>query len=366
MTLKRTPFYEIHKAAGGKLVPFAGYEMPVQFSGILDEHRTVRESAGIFDVSHMGEVRILGARALEVVQRLVSNDVSLLVDGQAQYNTMCNERGTIVDDLIVYRFAADEFFLCINAACKEKDFQWMVDHNPLPEEVSITDESEQWAQLALQGRNAAAILQKLTPVDLAGVKFYHFATGPVAGVDGCILARTGYTGEDGFEVFIPPADAAKVWAAIVEAGADAGLKPIGLGARDTLRLEAKYCLYGNDITDETTPLEAGLGWVTALDKAPPFIGQDVLVAQKEAGIPRRLVALVVKDQIARQHHAILANGQKVGEITSGTRSPSLDQNIALGYVPREFARPGTRLQVEVRGRLAEAEVVKPPFYRRPY
>lgn len=366
MTLKRTPFYEFHKAAGARLIDFGGWEMPVQFSGILDEHRTVREAVGLFDVSHMGEVRFRGPRALEAVYHLVTNDVSTLVDGQAQYTAMCDENGGIVDDLIVYRVSSDNVLICVNAACKDKDFRWMVEHNPLPEEVSVTDESDLWAQLAIQGRHAQALLQKITPLDCGAIKNYHFAPGTVAGVEGCIVARTGYTGEDGFEVFIPPAGAAAVYTGIMEAGAEFGIKPIGLGARDTLRLEAKYCLYGNDITTETTPLEAGLGWVTALEKSPPFIGQVALQVQKAAGIPRRLVSLVVKGQIARPHSPILSGGQKVGEVTSGSRSPSLDVNIALGYVPRELAKPGTRLQVDVRGRIAETEVVKPPFYRRPY
>ena len=366
MTLKRTPFYEIHRAAGARLIDFGGWEMPVQFSGILDEHRTVRERVGLFDVSHMGEVRFVGPRALEAVQRLVTNDVFQIVDGQAQYTTMCNESGGIVDDLIVYRVSAENVLICVNAAYKEKDYQWMVDHNPFPGEVDVVDESDDWAQIAIQGRHAEAVLQVLTTVDCKGIAFYHFAAGTVAGVEGCIIARTGYTGEDGFEVFIPAAKSPGVWTALMEAGAPFRIQPIGLGARDTLRLEARYCLYGNDITSETTPLEAGLGWVTALEKSQPFIGQEPLRAQKAAGVQRRLVALIVTGQIARPHCSILSGGVKVGEVTSGSRSPSLDVNIALGYVPRALAKPGTRLQIDVRGRIAEAEVVKPPFYRRPY
>jgi aminomethyltransferase len=366
MTLKRTPFHPFHVEAGAKLIDFGGWEMPVQYAGILEEHRKVRESVGLFDVSHMGEVWVRGPQALLAVQGLVTNDVGTLVDGQAMYTAMCNERGGIVDDLIVYRVAEEVFLICVNAANREKDFNWIHAHNPCPEGAVVTDESDAWAQVALQGRNAAATLQKLTSVDLSGIKFYHFGQGTVAGVEGCIIARTGYTGEDGFEVFLPPTGAEAIWRGILQAGQEFGVQPIGLGARDTLRLEAKYCLYGNDITDDTTPLEAGLGWVTKLDKPVPFIGQQPLLAQRDAGVPRRLVCIVVQDRIARPHCAILEAGEKVGEITSGTRAPTLELNIALGYVPTRLSKPGTALEIDIRGKIARAEVVKPPFYKRNY
>ncbi len=319
---------------------------------------------GLFDVSHMGEVRVTGPRALEAVQRIVTNDLDAIADGQAMYTVMCNDHGGIVDDLIVYRISPREIFICVNAANREKDFAWIAGH--MEDGASAVNESDAWGQVAIQGRVAPATLQRLTDLDLHGLSAFHFAPATVAGVKGCVIARTGYTGEDGFEVFLPPSGAAAVWQGVMATGGPAGMVPVGLGARDTLRLEAKYCLYGNDITDDTTPLEAGLGWVVKMEKAIPFIGIGPLKAQKEAGVPRRLVCLVVQDQIARQHHPVLSGGAPVGEVTSGTRSPSLQKNIALAYVPSPLSRIGTRLQVDVRGRIAEAEIVKPPFYTRPY
>lgn len=365
MSLKRTPFFPFHVQAGARLIDFGGWEMPVQYAGILDEHRAVRQAVGLFDVSHMGEVRFRGPKAIDAVQGLITNDLSSIVDGQAMYTAMCNERGGIVDDLLVYRVSDQDILICVNAANREKDFNWLFSHNPEPSGAVVTDESNDWAQVAIQGPYAAATLQKLCELDLSQIKTYHFAHGTVAGVEGCIIARTGYTGEDGFEVFLPNSGAEAIWTGLMSAGAEHGIRPIGLGARDTLRLEAKYCLYGNDITDDTTPLEAGLGWVTKLDKTIPFIGQAPLIAQRDSGVPRRLVCLVVQDRIARPHCAILENGEKVGEITSGTRSPTLEINIALGYVPARLSKLGTRVQVDVRGKIAEARVVK-PFYKRSY
>ncbi len=366
MRLMRTPFYQLHVEAGARLVDFSGWEMPLQFSGILDEHRAVRESVGLFDVSHMGELRVKGPRALDALQVLMTNDVSAMVDGQAQYTVMCLPSGGIVDDLLVYRFAEDDFLICVNAANRQKDLDWVLEHNPFPKGAFVTDESARWAQVALQGRNALPILKGLVDFPLEQVGTYHFTLGAVAGVTGCIVARTGYTGEDGYEIFLSPAGARTVWEALMAAGEPYGIKPVGLGARDTLRLESRYCLYGNDIDHTTSPLEAGLGWVTKLDKTAPFIGKDALRAQKSQGLSRRLVGMVVERRIARPHQDIIANGRKVGHVTSGTRSPSLDLNIALGYVPRPLARPGSRLQVDIRGRLANAQVVRTPFYRRPY
>jgi len=324
----------------------------------------VEADTGLFDVSHMGEVRVTGPGALRAVRHLVTNDVDI-ADGQAQYTAMCNESGGIVDDLIVYKISDTNLLICVNAANRAKDHAWMVAHNPCPDDAEITDESDDWAQIAIQGRGAPATLQKLTASDLSAVRGYWFTQGTVAGVEGCIIARTGYTGEDGFEVFLPPDGADLIWPAVMGAGADLGIVPVGLGARDTLRLEAKMCLYGNDIDETTTPLEAGLGWVTRLSK-PDFIGKGPLVALKERGLTRRLAAMVVDKRIARQHHPIVSGGEVVGEVTSGTRSPSLDVNIALGYVPRHLAKIGSHVQIDVRGRLADAEVVKAPFYKRPY
>ena len=311
----------------------------------------------------MGEVRFRGPKAVAAVNHLVTNDVSKLVDGQAMYTAMCNERGGIVDDLIVYRCGPEDVMICVNAANRSKDYEWMKAHNPLG--VDITNESEQWAQLAIQGRHAVDLLQTLTSLTLAPVKNYWFVQGTVAGVEGCILARTGYTGEDGFELFLPAGAADIVWNALHSAGQAFGLTNIGLGARDTLRLEMKYCLYGNDISDDTTPLEAGLGWVTKLDKGD-FVGRDPLVAQRDAGVPRKLIGLVVDGRIARQHSTVLSEGQVVGEVTSGTLAPSLGQNIAIAYVQSPLAKIGTRLEVDVRGKSATATVCKTPFYTRPY
>jgi aminomethyltransferase len=363
MSLKRTPFFEHHQAAGGRLIDFGGWELPVSYAGIIEEHKQVRERVGLFDVSHMGEVFLRGPSALAAIRHLITNNLEV-PNGHAQYTAMCNPEGGIVDDLIVYRLSDEEVLVCVNAANREKDFAWMRDNNPCAD-VVVEDESDAWAQVAVQGRNAEAVLDGITDADLSAVPFFGVVRGTVGGVSGCIIARTGYTGEDGFEVFMPAADAAAAWPAILEAGAPYGIQPIGLGARDTLRLEAKLMLYGNDIDDSTTPLEAGLGWVTKFDK-PDFIGKSALEAQKEAGLARRLVCMIVEKRIARSHCPILAEGEVVGEVTSGTKSPSVEANIALGYVPRRFARPGTRLQVDIRGRMADAEVVKPPFYKRPY
>ena len=363
MTPSRTPFFEHHKAAGGRLIDFGGWELPVQYSGIIEEHKQVRNSVGLFDVSHMGEVFLRGPSALEAIRHLVTNNIDI-PNGHAQYTAMCNPEGGIVDDLIVYRLSDDEVLVCVNAANRTKDFEWLRDNNPCGD-VEVVNESDDWAQVAVQGRHAESVLNAITDQDLSQVASFGVVRGTVAGVEGCILARTGYTGEDGFEVFIPVAGADAVWPAILEAGRPYDLQPIGLGARDTLRLEAKLMLYGNDIDDSTTPLEAGLGWVTKFDK-PDFIGKAALLAQKEAGLTRRLVCMVVEKRIARPHCPIMVDGEVVGEVTSGTKSPSVEANIALGYVPRRFARPGNRLQIDIRGRMAEAEVVKPPFYKRPY
>ena len=363
MGLRRTPFFEHHKAAGGRLIDFGGWELPVQYSGIIDEHKQVRSSVGLFDVSHMGEVFVRGPGAVDAVRELVTNNIDI-PNGHAQYTAMCHPHGGIVDDLIVYRLSDDEVLICVNAANREKDFAWIRDHNPSAT-VSVVDESDDWAQIAVQGRNAEAVLNAISEADLSSVASFGVVRTTVAGVEDCIVARTGYTGEDGFEVFLPVSGADAMWSAVMAAGEPFGIQPIGLGARDTLRLEAKLMLYGNDINDDTTPLEAGLGWVTKFDK-PSFIGKEALEKQKAEGLTKRLVCMVVEKRIARPHCPIVVDGEVVGEVTSGTKAPSVEANIALGYVPRRFARPGTRLQIDIRGRMADAEVVKPPFYKRPY
>ena len=364
VALRRTPFHAAHRAAGARMIDFGGWDLPVQYEGIIAEHKRVRSAVGLFDVSHMGEVRVRGPKALDALRHLVTNDLAI-VDGQAQYSPMCNPAGGVVDDLIVYRISAEEALVCVNAANRDKDFAWMQANNPFPGDAVFTDEGDDWAQVAVQGRHAEATLQALTPVDLRAIGYYHFAIGPFAGIDGCILARTGYTGEDGFEVFLPAAAADPAWPAILAAGAPFGIAPIGLGARDTLRLEARMCLYGNDLDDTTSPLEAGLGWTVKLDK-PDFIGKSVLVAQQAGGLARRLAAFAVEERIARHGNAIHAEGAEIGVVTSGTRSPSLESNIALGYVLPRFARLGSRVQIDIRGRSADAVVVKAPFYKRDY
>jgi aminomethyltransferase len=360
---RRTPFHEYHRDAGARLIDFGGWEMPVQYTGIIEEHQACRSAVGLFDVSHMGEVRFRGPRAVEAVSYLVTNDPSRLAIGQAQYTAMCNERGGIVDDLVVYRLGVEDVMICVNAANRDKDLGWMRAHNPLGADIEC--QGDQWAQLAIQGRNAAAIVESLLGSSVSHVANYHFVQGTFAGIEGCIVARTGYTGEDGFEVFLPAGGADLAWNAIHAAGAPLGLKNIGLGARDTLRLEMRYCLYGNDIDDDTTPLEAGLGWVTKLDKGD-FVGRDAIARQKEAGVKRRMVGLVVQDKIARHGYPVLHGEQAVGTVTSGTRGPSIEQNVAIAYVPAELSKVGTALQVDVRGRVAEAVVSKTPFYTRPY
>ena len=365
---RRTPLYQKHVALGARMMPFGGFDMPVQYSGILDEHRAVRTAAGLFDVSHMGEVRVRGPHALAFVQHLVTNDAARLTDGRALYTAMCNERGGIVDDLLVYRFAADDFLLVVNASNVEKDVAWMRAHNPMG--AVLEDESDRWALLAIQGPRAFEIVETLAPGAAADLPYYHFRVldgGAFLGIDRAVLSHTGYTGEAGLEIYLPAAEAPRVWDALLEAGRDRGLLPAGLGARDTLRLEAGFSLYGNDLTDETTPLEAGLGWVTKLDKGD-FVGRDALVAQKEGGIPRRLVGFVMEDRgIPRHGNAIVdENGQALGYVTSGSQSPTRGVGVGLGYVPNapHYTQPGSRIFVEQRGKKLAATVQKPPFHKQ--
>ncbi len=362
--LRRTPFFDCHQAAGARLIDFGGWEMPVQYAGIQQEHRSVRAGVGLFDVSHMGEVFVRGPGAEAAINHLTSNDVRNVAVGTSQYSAILNERGGIVDDVFVYRLAAAEYLICVNASNRAKDFAWLAEHNPSGD-AELVDEGDQWAQVALQGRHGVAVTQALTSAPASDLPRGGILRGDFAGVDGCLLARTGYTGEDGFEVFIPAAEAAPTWDRIMAAGEGHGIVPVGLGARDTLRLEVRNVLYGNDIGDDTTPYEARLGWITKLDKGD-FIGRGALVAQREAGVSRFLAGLVVDKRIGRPHNPILSGDTVVGEITSGTRSPSLGTNIALGYVARGHGRPGNALTVDVRGKPASATVVKGPFYTRDY
>jgi len=356
----RTPLHDAHVRAKARIVEFAGWEMPVQYAGILDEHEAVRARAGLFDVSHMGEVVFRGPRALEALGRVFTNDIAGAADGQAQYGCLCREGGGIVDDVVVYRRSAEDLLVCVNAANRAKDFEWLSGHAG---GADVQNESDGWAQLALQGPLAAQVLQRIAKVNLSAIKTYRFAPGDVAGI-ACLVARTGYTGEDGFELFCPSADAPRLWDALLEAGAPEMVQPCGLGARDSLRLEMAYRLYGSDMDDGTTPLEAGLAWVVKLDKGD-FVGRDALRKQKEQGVPRKLVGFTLTEPgIPRHGYPVLREGRKVGEVTSGTKSPSLGSAIGLAYVPPALAAEGSTFEVEIRGRPVAARVVKTPFYTR--
>lgn len=358
--MKQTPLYGRHKALGAKVIDFGGWAMPVQYSGILDEHKTVREAAGIFDVSHMGEVWFRGPRAAEAVQRLVTNDVGKLADGGAMYTCACRPTGGIVDDLIVYRQHGDSFLIVVNASNVEKDFGWFQEQ--AGSLCEIVNRSDEFGLLAVQGPKAVALVQSLADAPVAELKSFTFRPATVAGV-ATQVARTGYTGEDGFEIFVAAGDVGNVWDALLDAGAAVGLKPIGLGARDTLRLEAKLSLYGNDIDEEHTPHEAGLTWVV---KGKGFIGEEALARQKAEGLTRKLVGFVMKERgTARHGYPIVdESGTAVGVVTSGSVGPTVGANIGMGYVPTALAQAGTRLHIDCRGKTAAAEVVNGPFYKR--
>ena len=359
--MKRTPLYAAHRRAGAKMVDFAGWEMPVQYQGVIQEHLAVRRDAGLFDVSHMGEIEIRGAGALELCQRISANDVSRMKLFQAQYNLLLNEHGGIVDDVIFHRLPSDVFFVCVNAANSDKDFDWI--RRQAQGAVEVENVSSRYAQLALQGPRAENILAPLTTLDLQGVEPFAFAFADVATVR-CLVARTGYTGEDGFELYCHADDAVQVWDALLAAGAAHGLLRAGLGARDTLRLEKAYPLYGHELDDTTTPLEARLEWVTKFSK-PDFLGRDVLARQKEQGLTRKLVGLkLIEPGIARSGYLLFKDGKAIGRVTSGTKSPSLGQSIALGYVTIEEATLDNSIDVEIRGRHVRAKIVSLPFYRR--
>ncbi len=358
--LKTTPLYDIHKKLNAKMVPFAGWHMPIQYSGVMEEHRAVRNGLGLFDVSHMGEIDVSGPDALAFLQSILTNDVSRLDDNAIQYSLMCYENGGVVDDLLVHRFSGDHYFLCVNASNTDKDFEWVQQHAK-DYDVQVENLSEVTAQLAVQGKKAEALLQTLTEAPLADLDYYHFIKDQVGGVP-CLIARTGYTGEDGFELYLESGRAAGLCETLLEAGSPFGLVPIGLGARDTLRMEMGYALYGNEINAEGNPLEAGLGWVIKLKKDPPFIGQQALIKQKEQGLARKLVGLQLQDRgVPRSHYPVRLKGETVGEVTSGTFSPSLNTGIALCYVPSEVAAVGTRLEVGIRTQNVTAEVVALPM-----
>jgi aminomethyltransferase len=361
--LKKTPLNARHRASGARMVPFAGWDMPVEYSGITAEHMAVRERAGLFDVSHMGQVEIAGSNALDAVQRISCNDASRLQVGQAQYSGLLTPRGTFVDDLLVYRLAPQHFLLVVNASHIEKDFSYITEGiKPAGDAVAV-NASSRYALIAVQGPGAIDALQPLTGVDLASMKYYWFAHGEVAGVRATV-SRTGYTGEDGFELFVPPQSADKVWLALLQSGGTIGLVPCGLGARDTLRLEAAMRLHGNDIDESTTALEADLGWIVGWKK-DEFVGADALRRQRAEGVKRKLVGFELLDRgIARQGHTIHAGDGIVGVVTSGTQTPYLKKAIGLGYVPAELSAPGTPFDIDIRGRRLRAQVVPTPFYKR--
>jgi aminomethyltransferase len=360
--LKRTPLYDRHVGAGAKIVPFAGYQMPVQYpTGILAEHRAVRERAGLFDVSHMGEFIVRGGDALGFVNHVTTNDAARLQVGQAQYSVFCNQQGGALDDCIVYRFA-DHFMLVVNASNRDKDREWIAQYTG-KYGVQLADHSDDIALLALQGPRAAEILAGLTAASLESIQYYHFAEEKVADRK-AIVSRTGYTGEDGFELYVDASDAAAVWDALLDAGKPFALGPIGLGARDSLRLEMGYILYGNDLDEEHTPLEAGLGWVTKFDQ-PEFVGKSALAAQKAAGLTRKLIGFRLNERgFPRHGYEVRWRGEPAGVVTSGTVSPMLEQGIGLAYVRIDAAKPGTTIDIMVREKATSAEVVKTPFYTR--
>jgi aminomethyltransferase len=366
---KQTPLTDLHRQSGGKLVEFAGFLMPVQFSGVVDEHNTVRNAVGLFDVSHMGEVEFRGPAAVDAVHRLVTNNVATLEDGQALYTPVCYPDGGIVDDCLVYRHAADRVLIVVNASNIAKDYQWFVEQTG--QRCEVNNLSDEIGLLALQGPRACETLASVTEADVAALAPFSFTRGARIGGVECDVARTGYTGEDGFEIACTSEATPSLWSCLMEAGQGTGIKPCGLGARDTLRLEARLALYGNDIDASTTPLEAGLGWTVKL-KAGEFIGHEALRRQKKEGVRRKLVCLEMRSRgIARHGHAIHEKndddsmGPAIGEVTSGTKSPTLGIAIAMGYVPKELSKVGTRVLVDVRGKAVEAEVIKGPFYRRP-
>lgn len=356
---QKTPFYEMHVRHGARIVNFVGFAMPIQYTSIVNEHLRVRSTVGMFDLSHMGEIEIRGPQALAFVQKMTINDASLLQIGQVQYSAMCYPDGGIVDDLLVYR-CEDSYILVVNAANVDKDFQWLLDNGD--GQTDVLNRSAAYALLAIQGPRAEDVLAKLTDLDLKVIAFYSFAWGSVCGCP-MLISRTGYTGEDGFELYLDPQHAHQIWDCVLEAGQEFELQPVGLAARDSLRLEMKYALYGQDIDRTTNPLESGLGWITKLNKGD-FIGRQALLDLKERGLSRRLVCFEMQQRaIPRQHYDLCVGGQKKGQVTSGIFSPSLNKGIGMGYIPVKYAAVGTELEILIRNKLVPARVVKPPFYK---
>lgn len=360
--MKNTALSQKHISLGAKMVPFAGYNMPVQYSGIVEEHLTVRNGVGVFDVSHMGEFILKGDKALDLIQKVTSNDAAVLVDGKVQYSCLPNDKGGIVDDLLVYRIDAQTYMLVVNASNIEKDWNWISQHNTFG--VDMKDISDRTSLLAVQGPKAAQALQSLTDMDLASMEYYTFKKGKFAGVDNVLVSATGYTGAGGFEIYFDNEHADKIWDAIFNAGKEFGIKPIGLGARDTLRLEMGFCLYGNDIDDATSPIEAGLGWITKFTKN--FTNSEALLAQKNNGVSRKLVGFEMIDRgIPRHGYEIKdASGNTIGVVTSGTQSPSLNKAIGMGYVNTELAKSENEIYIQIRDKGIKAKVVKIPFIRK--
>ncbi len=359
--MKNTALTDLHISLGAKMVPFAGFNMPVQYTGINDEHETVRNGVGVFDVSHMGEFILKGEKALDLIQKVSSNDASKLYDGKVQYAYLPNENGGIVDDFLTYKLDDETYLLVVNASNIEKDWNWISKFNTF--DVDMKDISDKTALLAIQGPKAAEALQSLTDIELASMEYYTFQKGKFAGVDNVIVSATGYTGAGGFEIYVANEDVKTVWDAIFTAGAPYGIKPIGLGARDTLRLEMGFCLYGNDIDDNTSPLEAGLGWVTKFTK--DFVNSENLKAEKEAGVQKKLVGFEMIDRgIPRHDYEIVdADGNIIGRVTSGTQSPTLKKSVGLGYVNNAFTKEGTEIYINIRNQKVKAVIKKPPFVK---
>lgn len=360
--MKNTALYNKHVALGAKVIPFAGYNMPVSYSGLNEEHLTVRNGVGVFDVSHMGEFKIKGKGALELIQKVTSNDASKLTDWKVQYSCLPNDKGGIVDDLLVYRVAENEYYLVVNASNIEKDWNWIKKHNTFGAEM--VDTSDSTSLLAVQGPKALATLQKLTKVDLSQMEYYTFTVGTMAGIENVVISNTGYTGAGGFELYVGNADAEKMWDAVFEAGKEFGIKPIGLGARDTLRLEMGFCLYGNDIDDTTSPIEAGLGWITKFTK--DFTNRAAIEKHKTDGVNKKLVGFEMIDRgIPRHDYQIAdAGGNIIGKVTSGTQSPSLNKAIGMGYVKTEFSKPDSEIFILIRDKPIKAKVCKIPFLKK--
>jgi aminomethyltransferase len=359
---QKTALHALHKQLGGRMAPFGGWDMPIEYSGIIEEHLAVRTAAGLFDVSHMGEIIIEGPEALAYVQHLTCNDASRLQDGQIQYSALLYPQGTFVDDILVHRISANRFFLCVNASNTTKDFQWIEQQNKF--QAAASNLSHQYSQLAIQGPKALAILQRLTALDLSSIKYYWFKQGAVLGID-AIVSRTGYTGEDGFELYFHPEHSEKIWTALLDAGKGDGLIPVGLGARNTLRLEAAMSLYGHEISDQLNPWEANLAWIVKLDKGG-FIGKAALETLLQQGLTKKLAGFETLERgIARDTYPVLVGGQQAGYVTSGGPAPYLKKNIGLAYVPADSAQLGSRLEIQVRSNRVPAQIVAMPFYKKP-